>query len=166
MLLAKKLQNRCDKRTPTTSLVACNCCNGSMILSELMSTFVMVPRITAFQTRNKTSGILVPRTIAVLQNNNLVTYTTYSINYICMTKLYQTANFYKRNENVWGSSMEKSHIGTYCKAVTEIWLSFSWLSNGFKFLVLIFSGGRLNWMLPHLSTSFLFRCFDWWWREG
>lgn len=100
MLLAKKLKNCCDKRTPTTSLVACSCCNGSMILSELMSTFVMVPRITAFQTRNKTSGILVPRTIAVLQNNNLITYTTYSINYICMTKLYQTANFYKRNENV------------------------------------------------------------------
>lgn len=78
---SKKVKNdSCDKPTPTTSFVDCNCCNGSMILSELISTVVMVPRITAFQTRNKTSGILVPKTIAVLKNNKLITYTTYNIN--------------------------------------------------------------------------------------
>lgn len=58
--------------TPTTPLVDCNCCNGSMTLPEPMALFVMLPRITAFQTRNKTSGIAVPRTMAVLQNNKLM----------------------------------------------------------------------------------------------
>jgi hypothetical protein len=43
-----------------------------MISPEPTARFVMLPRITAFQTRNKTRGIAVPRTMAVLQNNKLM----------------------------------------------------------------------------------------------
>jgi len=39
----------------------------------------MLPRITPFQTRNKTSGIAVPRTMAVLKNKKLMMYITYEV---------------------------------------------------------------------------------------
>ena len=53
--------------TPTTRLADCNCCKGSIILSEPISKLVIDPRITTFQTTNKARGIAVARTIAVLQ---------------------------------------------------------------------------------------------------
>lgn len=53
--------------TPTTPLlVARNCCNGSTIWSEPVPRLEIDPKITAFHTRNRPSGIAVPTTIAVL----------------------------------------------------------------------------------------------------
>lgn len=48
---------------PTTPLLERSCCSGS---TRPASTPVMVPRITAFQTRNRSKGMAVPVTIAVL----------------------------------------------------------------------------------------------------
>ena len=62
----KKLENFLKELTPTAPFEDRNCSNGSRISSDVISGFEMVPRITAFHTRNKTSGIAVPRTIAVL----------------------------------------------------------------------------------------------------
>lgn len=56
--------------TPTTPFVDRNCCSGSTSIFEPTSGVAMVPRMTASQTRNKASGIAVPRTIAVLQINS------------------------------------------------------------------------------------------------
>ncbi|KAI3791217.1 hypothetical protein L2E82_04899 [Cichorium intybus] len=57
--------------TPTTPLVASNCCNESTILFiHYVSELVMVPRITAFQTRNRPRGIAVPSTIEVLHHKD------------------------------------------------------------------------------------------------
>lgn len=96
------------------TLVDLNCCRGSIIFSAATPVSGNDPRITAFHTRNKPSGMAVPRTIAVLK-----------IKYIRKPELVKTglSEFHYRHCRVWchltfGKSPSRSvqRTGTtFCK---------------------------------------------------
>lgn len=63
MQLWLKITGGCHKLTPTVPFVDRNCSSGSRPITLSL----IVPKITAFQMRNRTRGIPVPRIIALLQ---------------------------------------------------------------------------------------------------